>query len=111
VRRRAGPLVVDPTADTDEYAAATEAGLTVTGVIDTHVHADHISGGRDLANDLEVPYYLSERASERDVEREYTPLERNEVLSVGEREVKRSPRRDHQRDDQPACGRHGATDR
>jgi len=35
-----------------------------------------------------VPYYLSERASERDVEREYTPLERNEVLSVGEREVK-----------------------
>ncbi|PGF17016.1 rhodanese [Natrinema sp. CBA1119] len=82
-------LVIDPTADTDEYAAAAEeAGLTVTGVIDTHVHADHISGGRDLADDLEVPYYLSERASERDVEREYTPLERNEVLSVGEREVK-----------------------
>ncbi|MFC6768460.1 MBL fold metallo-hydrolase [Natrinema soli] len=82
-------LVVDPTADTDEYAvAAEEAGLTVIGVIDTHVHADHISGGRDLADDLEVPYYLGERASERDVEREYTPLERNEVLAVGEREIK-----------------------
>ncbi|QLK26954.1 MBL fold metallo-hydrolase [Natrinema zhouii] len=82
-------VVVDPTADTDEYAAAAEeAGLTVTGVIDTHVHADHISGGRELADDLEVPYYLGERASERDVEREYTPLERNEVRSVGEREIK-----------------------
>ena len=82
-------VVVDPTADTDEYEVAAEgAGLSITGVIDTHVHADHISGGRELADDLEVPYYLGEHASERDVEREYTPLERNEVLTVGEREVK-----------------------
>ncbi|WP_254761454.1 MBL fold metallo-hydrolase [Natrinema marinum] len=82
-------VVVDPTADTDEYeVAAEERGLSITGVIDTHVHADHISGGRQLADDLGVPYYLGERASERDVEREYTPLERNEVLAVGEREVK-----------------------
>ncbi|WP_222917974.1 rhodanese-like domain-containing protein [Natrinema sp. SYSU A 869] len=82
-------VIVDPTGDIDEYAvAAEEAGLTITGVIDTHVHADHISGSRDLADDLEVPYYLGERASERDVEYEYTPLERNEVLEVGEREIK-----------------------
>ncbi|MDS0475785.1 rhodanese-like domain-containing protein [Natrinema sp. 1APR25-10V2] len=81
--------VVDPTADTDEYeVAAEEADLSITAVIDTHVHADHISGGRQLADDLDVPYYLGERASERDVEREYTPLERNEVLTVGERELK-----------------------
>ncbi len=82
-------VVVDPTADTDEYeVAAAEADLSITAVIDTHVHADHISGGRQLADDLDVPYYLGERASERDVEREYTPLERNEVLTVGERELK-----------------------
>ncbi|WP_226480104.1 MBL fold metallo-hydrolase [Natrinema amylolyticum] len=82
-------VVVDPTADTDEYAvAAEEAGLTVAGVIDTHVHADHVSGGRNLADDLAVPYYLGERASDRDVKYEYTPLERNEVLEVGEREIK-----------------------
>lgn len=82
-------VVVDPTADIDEYQlAAEEAGLTITGVIDTHVHADHISGGRELADQLEVPYYLSERATERGVEVKFTPLERNEVVSVGEHEVK-----------------------
>ncbi|TMT87182.1 MBL fold metallo-hydrolase [Haloterrigena sp. H1] len=82
-------VVVDPTADTDEYeAAAEEADLSITGVIDTHVHADHISGGHQLADDLGVPYYLGEHASERDVEREYTPLEHNEVLTVGERDLK-----------------------
>ncbi|APW97492.1 rhodanese [Halobiforma lacisalsi AJ5] len=82
-------VVVDPTADGDEFAvAAEEAGLSIEGVIDTHVHADHASGGRELADDLGVPYYLGERATERDVEVEFTPLERNEVLAVGDREVK-----------------------
>ncbi|WP_254524537.1 MBL fold metallo-hydrolase [Natrinema caseinilyticum] len=82
-------VVVDPTADTDEFEiAAEEAGLEVVGVIDTHVHADHISGGRQLADDLGVPYYLGERAARRDVEREYTPLERNQVIAVGNREIK-----------------------
>lgn len=82
-------MVVDPTGDTDEFEiAAEEADLTITGVIDTHVHADHVSGGRDLADRLEVPYYLGERAEDRGVEVEFTPLERNEVLDVGELEVK-----------------------
>ena len=77
-------VVVDPTADTDEFAvAAEEAGLSIAGVIDTHVHADHVSGGPELANRLEVPYYLGERVAERGVEVEHTPLERNEVLEVG----------------------------
>ncbi|RQG92799.1 MBL fold metallo-hydrolase [Natrarchaeobius halalkaliphilus] len=82
-------VVVDPTADVDEYEiAATRADLSIVGVIDTHVHADHISGGRDLAERLSVPYYLSERAIARGVEYEFTPLERNEVLAVGDRELK-----------------------
>ncbi len=82
-------VVVDPTADTDEFeTAAAEQGLTIQGVIDTHVHADHVSGGRDLAADLDVPYYLGDRAAERDLAFDYRPLERNEVLEVGDLEVK-----------------------
>ncbi|WP_440770649.1 MBL fold metallo-hydrolase [Natronorubrum sp. DTA28] len=82
-------VVVDPTGDVDEFeVAAEEAGLSITGVIDTHVHADHVSGGRDLADRLEAPYYLGARAAERGVEVEFTPLERNEVLDVGDLAVK-----------------------
>ncbi|MCU4926600.1 rhodanese-like domain-containing protein [Halobacteria archaeon AArc-dxtr1] len=77
-------VVVDPTADTDEFViAAEESGLEIVGVIDTHVHADHVSGGRKLADAHDVPYYLSARVDERDVAVEYDPLERNEVLEVG----------------------------
>ncbi|WP_247002606.1 MBL fold metallo-hydrolase [Halosolutus gelatinilyticus] len=82
-------IVVDPTADTDEVmAAAAERSLSIVGVVDTHVHADHVSGGRDLADQLGVPYYLSDRAEERGVEFEFTPLSRNQVLDVGNLAVK-----------------------
>ncbi|GAB3041094.1 MBL fold metallo-hydrolase [Natronobiforma cellulositropha] len=82
-------VVIDPTDDTDEFElAAIERGLRIVGVIDTHVHADHISGGRRLADRLEVPYYLGERAAERGVEVAFTPLARNEVLEVGDLAVK-----------------------
>lgn len=82
-------VIVDPTADTDEFiVAAEEADLSIIGVIDTHIHADHVSGGRQLADDLDVPYYLSDRAKARDVDLEYAGLERNEVLTVGECELK-----------------------
>ncbi|ELZ19610.1 beta-lactamase [Haloterrigena salina JCM 13891] len=82
-------IVVDPTDDIDEYeVAAEEVDLTIAGVVDTHVHADHISGGRELADSLAVPYYLGARAADRGVDYAFTPLERNEVLDVGDLEVK-----------------------
>ena len=81
--------VVDPTRHTGEFVAAADArGYDITHVLDTHVHADHISGGRALADELGVPYHLGERANERDVEYEYEPLGRNEVLAVGDIELK-----------------------
>ena len=42
-------VVVDPTRDADMYvAAAAAAGLRITHVTETHIHADFISGSREL---------------------------------------------------------------
>jgi hydroxyacylglutathione hydrolase len=44
-------VVVDPRRDIDEYVRdATEAGLTIELVIETHFHADFLSGHLELAN-------------------------------------------------------------
>ena len=53
-------LVVDPERDIDRYlAAAAEEGLTVTHVAETHIHADFLSGARDLADATGAHLYLS----------------------------------------------------
>lgn len=81
--------VVDPTRHVAEFRApAEERGWEITRVFDTHVHADHVSGGRDLAGNLGVPYHLSDVARERGIEYEFTPLGRNEVVEVGDVQVK-----------------------
>ena len=53
-------LVVDPERDVDRYLAAAAAeGLTITHVAETHVHADFLSGARDLADAVGARLYLS----------------------------------------------------
>jgi hydroxyacylglutathione hydrolase len=43
-------MVVDPSADTARYEALlADRGLRLRYVVDTHVHADHLSGARQLA--------------------------------------------------------------
>lgn len=43
--------VIDPVGDTAPYLAAAEAtGMRILYVIDTHLHADHLSAGRALAD-------------------------------------------------------------
>jgi len=56
--------VVDPVGDLAPYlkdAAAT--GMRIRYVIDTHLHADHISAGRALAEAAGAPYVLFEQAN------------------------------------------------
>lgn len=78
-----GPCaVVDPQAgDVDAYVAfAAAKGLRITHVIDTHVHADHRSGGLALAARVGAPYHLHVSA---DVSVPFTPLHDGEELELG----------------------------
>ncbi len=57
-------VAVDVVAGDEDWFVqqAQEAGVQITHVIDTHVHADHYSGGRELARRVEAPYCLHEAA-------------------------------------------------
>lgn len=53
-------LVVDPNRLVDQYVAAAEAeGVRITGVTETHIHADFLSGTRELAARTGARMYLS----------------------------------------------------
>jgi len=57
VRAGAEALVVDPSRDVDWYLRFVSAlGARVVRVLDTHVHADHVSGGPALAARAGAPY-------------------------------------------------------
>jgi glyoxylase-like metal-dependent hydrolase (beta-lactamase superfamily II)/rhodanese-related sulfurtransferase len=80
---------IDVSRHVDEFRdAAATRDYEITHVFDTHIHADHISGGRRLADELGVPYHLGERARKRGVEYEYDAIGRNEVVRVGTVDIK-----------------------
>ena len=56
-------LVIDPQRDVDRYAdLAASEGLRITHVAETHVHADFLSGARDLAEHAGARLYLPSEA-------------------------------------------------
>ena len=55
--------VIDPRRDIGVYVdAAQKAGMRITHIFDTHVHADHISGARELGRATFADIYLHESA-------------------------------------------------
>lgn len=58
-------LVVDPNRDVEQYVEAARAeGLRVTHVTETHIHADFVSGARELAQRTGAGLYLSGEGGE-----------------------------------------------
>lgn len=74
--------VVDPhAADVAAYAAFAEAkGMRITHVIDTHVHADHHSGGSLLASQVGAAYCMHACA---DVAFPFEPLGDGQAIELG----------------------------
>jgi hydroxyacylglutathione hydrolase len=79
--------VVDARAeDIDAYIAfAAAKNLRLTHVIDTHVHADHRSGGRELARRTGAQYCVHESA---DLTYPFTALRDGEEIELGNTRVK-----------------------
>jgi glyoxylase-like metal-dependent hydrolase (beta-lactamase superfamily II)/rhodanese-related sulfurtransferase len=85
---RGEALIVDPARHADEYLAAIAAeGLKVAGIVDTHLHADHISGGPELTARTGAPYYVADDDI-TGATIPYLPLKDGDVLKVGDAVVR-----------------------
>ncbi len=73
--------VVDPRRDISVYLdVSRNAGMRVTHIFETHVHADHVSGAPDLRRATGADIYIHESAP---VEYEAKKLAHDEVFTLG----------------------------
>ncbi|TAA73431.1 MBL fold metallo-hydrolase [Planococcus salinarum] len=79
--------VIDATRMTDVFLDfAQEKGATIKHIFDTHLHADHISGGRHIAEATGATYYLPPADAE-EVVFEYTELVNGLEVSLGDAKI------------------------
>lgn len=79
--------IIDATRMTDVFINyANELGVTITNVLDTHLHADHISGGRKIAEAVNGVYWLPPKDA-TEVVFEYEPLEDGQTITVGNTKI------------------------
>ncbi|MFP4625198.1 MAG: MBL fold metallo-hydrolase [Natronomonas sp.] len=77
--------VFDPSQYVSEYVAILEEyDASLVGVFDTHAHADHLSGGRELADAHDVQYFLHPDDA---LGIDATDVEDEDVHTIGEVEV------------------------
>lgn len=73
--------VIDPDRDVQKYLlAAQQHGLTISHIIETHLHADHVSGNTDLAARTGAQVSIHATAG---VQYAHQPLNDGDVLPLG----------------------------
>lgn len=76
--------IIDATRMTDVFINfAKSLGVKITNVLDTHLHADHISGGRKIAEAVGGTYWLPPKDAE-EVIFAYEALEDGRTLKIGD---------------------------
>jgi hydroxyacylglutathione hydrolase len=73
--------VIDPRRDVDIYVdAARERGLRISHVIETHLHNDYVSGGRELAVTTGAEHAIGAGA---ELAYEHRPMRNGDIAAVG----------------------------
>ncbi len=73
--------IVDPDREIQKYLdVAAERGLKITHIIETHLHADHVSGNTDLAARTGADIYVHEASG---AEFSHKPLKHEDVIELG----------------------------
>jgi glyoxylase-like metal-dependent hydrolase (beta-lactamase superfamily II) len=80
--------IIDSARITKPYQDVLSANnVKLTHVLDTHLHADHISGGRELAENTDAEYFLPPKDAE-EVQFSYNPVNDGDQYKVGKSEIK-----------------------
>jgi len=83
--------VIDISRNIEAYETfASEHELKITHVLDTHLHADHISGGRRLAEKVGGTYHLPPKDA-TEVVYNYEPLVEGEDITIGHTSITVQP--------------------
>lgn len=83
--------IIDATRMTDVYVDfAKSVNAEIKHVFDTHLHADHISGGRKIAEATGATYWLPPKDA-GDVVFEYSPLEDGNDVTIGNTKITIQP--------------------
>jgi len=78
---RSACVVVDPVDAPEKYLrVAADLGMTIRYVVDTHVHADHLSMGRALAAHAVAPYLLHGSVN---AAFDFTPVADGDHIEIG----------------------------
>jgi hydroxyacylglutathione hydrolase len=79
-------ILIDPLRDVDRYLhAASERGIQVTHVLDTHLHADFVSGNREIAHQTGATIGASAEAK---LGFDHHPLTEDSVIDLGAFQVR-----------------------
>ena len=82
--RTGSAIVIDPNRDIEQYLRMAEAeGVQVTDVTETHIHADFVSGARELAERAGATLHLSDEG-DADWKYAYAAADRAHLLHDGD---------------------------